>query len=146
MQTYRLRGSASLEAIVREDESLPAPKPNEIVVRVRAASLNRRDIMILHGTYPLPAHPGVVPLSDGAGEVPEADDLVIPGAVYMNSLATISRQFVGSRTDLEMMVQAIESHRLQPIIDRVFPFSEAREAYAYAKAGNLLGKVVTKGA
>lgn len=69
MQIYRLRGSTSLDAVVREDEPLPAPKPNEIVVRVRAASLNRRDIMILHGTYPLPAHPGVVPLSDGAGEV-----------------------------------------------------------------------------
>jgi len=38
-------------------------------VRLHAASLNRRDLMILNRTYPLPARPEVVPLSDGAGEV-----------------------------------------------------------------------------
>jgi NADPH:quinone reductase-like Zn-dependent oxidoreductase len=38
-------------------------------VRVRAVSVNKRDVFILKGTYPLPARLGVIPLSDGAGEV-----------------------------------------------------------------------------
>jgi NADPH:quinone reductase-like Zn-dependent oxidoreductase len=49
----------------------PRPGPGEVVVRLRAASLNFRDLMMIDGTYnprqPLP----LVPLSDGAGEVVE---------------------------------------------------------------------------
>ncbi|KAA2257923.1 NAD(P)-dependent alcohol dehydrogenase [Solihabitans fulvus] len=53
---------------LRETE-FPQPGPREVLIRVRAVSLNRRDLMILDGTYPLPSAPGVVPVSDGAGEV-----------------------------------------------------------------------------
>src|SRR5581483_544281 len=55
-------------------QELPAPKParGEVLVRMRAASLNYRDLLVTRGLYP--AQPGaqkVVPLSDGAGEVVE---------------------------------------------------------------------------
>jgi NADPH:quinone reductase-like Zn-dependent oxidoreductase len=46
----------------------PAPGPREILVRVRAASLNYRDLSIARGEYGVYALP-LVPLSDGAGEV-----------------------------------------------------------------------------
>lgn len=39
------------------------------MVRIRAASLNRRELMILKGNYPLPAKPDVIPVNDGVGEV-----------------------------------------------------------------------------
>lgn len=48
---------------------MPNPGPNDILVRVKAASVNKRDLFIQAGTYPIPSRPGVVPLSDGAGEV-----------------------------------------------------------------------------
>jgi NADPH:quinone reductase-like Zn-dependent oxidoreductase len=55
--------------LVRRDQPRPEPGPHDVVLRVRAASLNRRDIMLLDGTYPVPARPGVIPVSDGVGEV-----------------------------------------------------------------------------
>lgn len=48
---------------------------------------------------------------------------------------------VGSREGFLAMNRAIDTHRLVPIIDRVFPFDEAREALAYLSGGLHLGKV-----
>lgn len=45
------------------------PGPREVLVRVRASSLNRRDLLIHRGLYPAGDRASVVPLSDGAGEV-----------------------------------------------------------------------------
>lgn len=47
----------------------PAPSPGQVLVRMRAASLNYRDLMTVKGTYGGSPRPGLVPLSDGAGEV-----------------------------------------------------------------------------
>src|SRR5262245_30452863 len=69
MRTYRLKQFGSLDGLVLQEEQVPRPGPTEIVIRVRAMSVNRRDAFILKGTYPLPPRPDVVPLSDGAGEV-----------------------------------------------------------------------------
>lgn len=336
MRIYRLEGSGGTECLVMRDGAQPRPKPHEIVVRVRATSLNRRDTMILNGTYPLTPRQGVVPLSDGAGEVVAIGDAVtrfavgdrvtgsyfarwidgrinagvidqlgctldgmlsefalldeqwavrlpdhldwheaatltcagltawsaltgaetprpgqwvltigsggvalfalqfaklmgcrvaaitsrtekadrlralgadlviatadapqwgmklreqtggidlvvetggpatfgqsliastlygrivlltvqdqkgrsveIPAAVYQRSLATIGRVFVGSRNGLETMLAAVATHRLKPIIDRIFPFTDAREAYRHFQQGDVFGKVVIDGA
>ena len=44
------------------------------------------------------------------------------------------------------MNRAIELHRLRPVIDRVFAFSEAKEAYRYFGQMTHMGKVVIAGA
>lgn len=54
---------------LREGAPVRAPAANEVVVRVRATSLNRRDIMVMRGFYPVGAKETLVPLSDGAGEI-----------------------------------------------------------------------------
>ena len=40
-----------------------------MLVRIRAVSLNARDLMILHGPQPYGPKPDIIPVSDGAGEV-----------------------------------------------------------------------------
>jgi NADPH:quinone reductase-like Zn-dependent oxidoreductase len=74
MHTYRLGKPG--EGITAHEASRPVPTATEILVRVRAVSLNRRDVLILDQRYPLPATPGVVPVSDGAGEVVAVGDQV----------------------------------------------------------------------
>lgn len=54
----------------------PAPSGTQVLVRMRAASLNYRDLKILEGRYAMPTVRPVVPLSDGAGEVAAIGDAV----------------------------------------------------------------------
>jgi NADPH:quinone reductase-like Zn-dependent oxidoreductase len=59
----------TLELALREVEAR-APAAHEVAVRVRAVSLNRRDLMMVAGRYGRGGtQPNSVPLSDGAGEV-----------------------------------------------------------------------------
>jgi NADPH:quinone reductase-like Zn-dependent oxidoreductase len=48
---------------------------------------------------------------------------------------------VGSREDFAAMNRAIAHHSLRPVVDRVFPFEEARGAFEHLAAGRHLGKV-----
>jgi len=50
----------------------------------------------------------------------------------------------GSRAMLEECIAAIEVNGLDPIIDRVFDFDEALEAYKHLDSGSHIGKVVIK--
>ena len=43
----------------------PEPKPGEVVVELRTAALNRRDLLVRKGIYPFPLP--IIPGSDGAG-------------------------------------------------------------------------------
>ncbi|WP_194819608.1 NAD(P)-dependent alcohol dehydrogenase [Nocardia sp. XZ_19_385] len=79
------RGRNGLEARTQE---LPEPGPHQVLVKVLAASLNRRDLMLMDGTYPLPATPGIVPLSDGVGEVIALGDKVTRAALGDRVTAT----------------------------------------------------------
>jgi NADPH:quinone reductase-like Zn-dependent oxidoreductase len=51
------------------DVPVPKPAAGEVLIKMHAASLNRRDVFVMRGTYPMPPRDAVVPLSDGAGEV-----------------------------------------------------------------------------
>jgi NADPH:quinone reductase-like Zn-dependent oxidoreductase len=45
------------------------PGESDVVVQIKAASLNYRDLVVIAGQYNRSPQPGRVPLSDGAGEV-----------------------------------------------------------------------------
>ena len=49
--------------------------------------------------------------------------------------------FVGSREMFEAMNQTIAAKQMRPVIDRVFPFEQAREAMRYMESGAHFGKV-----
>src|SRR6202049_1134178 len=69
MRVYQLDRPGSLDGLVIGERDISLPVADEVLVRVRANSLNVRDLMIINGEYPMPVPPGRVPLSDGAGEV-----------------------------------------------------------------------------
>jgi Zn-dependent alcohol dehydrogenase len=58
-----------LDALDLVDQHIPRPETGQVLVRVRASSLNFRDPVIASGKFPFPASPGFIALSDGAGEI-----------------------------------------------------------------------------
>ncbi len=67
IRQYQLEAHDGELRLVMKDVDQPMPGDNEVLVRVRAVSLNRRDLYVLESG---PSQGGgLVPLSDGAGEV-----------------------------------------------------------------------------
>jgi NADPH:quinone reductase-like Zn-dependent oxidoreductase len=68
----------------------------------------------------------------------------------VNPMAILGKQiqvqgiFVGSRDMFEAMNRAIEMHQMHPVVDRVFPFEETREALRYMESGSHFGKIVIR--
>jgi len=69
------------------------------------------------------------------------------GVVQLNIIPIFMRQvrlqgvLVGHREALEEMNRAIEAHAMRPVIDRVFPFAETRQAFEYMSTGRHFGKI-----
>jgi NADPH:quinone reductase-like Zn-dependent oxidoreductase len=70
MREYQFEPGSGGFTLALKTVPLPTAGPNEVLVRVRAVSLNRRDVSMLNNQYgPGGRAAGRVPLSDGAGEV-----------------------------------------------------------------------------
>jgi NADPH:quinone reductase-like Zn-dependent oxidoreductase len=69
MKVYEIRERFGLDALKLTERPQPQPGPREVLLRIKAASLNYRDLLVVKGQYnpkmPLPR----IPLSDAAGEV-----------------------------------------------------------------------------
>lgn len=66
-----------------------------------------------------------------------------PAAIEPKKL-DVQNTYVGSRAMFEDMNRVLTQHRLKPVIDRVFPFEEAREALRYMESGSHFGKIVIR--
>jgi alcohol dehydrogenase len=95
MNVYRFDYAGSLEHLRLRDEPLPLPQRGEVLVRIRAASLNYRDIAMLSGTYPRGQRAQLVPLSDAAGEIAAIGDNVDMFAVGDRVINTFHPRWYG---------------------------------------------------
>lgn len=66
----------------------------------------------------------------------------LPPIDILSRSLTISGSAVGSRTDFEAMLKAMDMHKVKPVIDRVYPFAEFQEAYKRIESGKQVGKIV----
>jgi NADPH:quinone reductase-like Zn-dependent oxidoreductase len=69
VKAYRLHAFGGPDSLQRDDMPSPAPGPGQVLIRVRAVSLNYRDLLLSKGLYNPKLHLPVIPVSDGAGEV-----------------------------------------------------------------------------
>jgi len=130
-----------------EQASVPKPADHEVLVRVRAASLNRRDVYVLKGQYPMPPRPTLVPLSDGAGEVVSVGAGVTRFKVGDRVAAAFFQRWLDGRPDAEIPSSALGG-QLDGMLSEYVCLSEqglvrVPEGYSYEEAATLPCAAVT---
>ena len=74
MRVHEVQEAFGIENLKLADRADPKPGPGQVLIEVKAVSINYRDVLLVQGFYnprqPLP----IVPFSDGAGEVLEVGD------------------------------------------------------------------------
>ncbi|MGK8555328.1 alcohol dehydrogenase catalytic domain-containing protein [Nocardia gipuzkoensis] len=126
-----LVGGAGPDWEIRE-LAVPTPGPGQILVRVRAAGVNRADLYMLEGSYnPNSKTSNVYPAGlEMAGEVAAigagVTDLQIGDRVGGAGLGGF----------------ATYAGRIRPVVDRVFGFDEAKAVAEYMRSYQATGKVV----
>jgi NADPH:quinone reductase-like Zn-dependent oxidoreductase len=68
---------------------VPKPRPGQLLIRVRACSLNWREILVVRNAYPLPLADDVVLACDGAGDVVAVGDGVDAGMIGRRVMSTV---------------------------------------------------------
>jgi NADPH:quinone reductase-like Zn-dependent oxidoreductase len=71
MQLYELQHKPGLDSITLTQRPDPRPGAGQVLLRMRAWSLNYRDLLMAKGAYGASPSLGRIPLSDGVGEVIE---------------------------------------------------------------------------
>ena len=70
MKAFEVR-EFGIDKLALSDRDTPKPGTGEVLVKLRAASLNYRDYMVIEGRYNPKMKRPMIPLSDGAGIVEE---------------------------------------------------------------------------
>jgi len=108
MKTYEMGSASSLDSWQLVTREVPKPGPSQVLVRLRAASLNFRDVLIASRRYPISGNiDSIVPLSDGAGEVVEVGDAVTYFAVGDRVAGIFSQSWLGGGVVDDVMQSAL---------------------------------------
>ena len=70
-----------IDSLVLADREVKPPGPGQVLVRMTAASLNFRDLLVVKGAYNPKMRRPLVPLSDGAGVIEQVGEGVTAWAV-----------------------------------------------------------------
>lgn len=73
MQAYSV-AAFGIDNFSRSERAKPAPSETQVLIRVRAVSLNYRDLLVVKGLYNPKMKLPRIPFSDGAGEVVAVGD------------------------------------------------------------------------
>ncbi|HWO00252.1 MAG TPA: NAD(P)-dependent alcohol dehydrogenase [Blastocatellia bacterium] len=95
MKAFEIQNKFGLESLTLVERPTPVATPFQAVVKVRAVSLNYRDLLTVEGKYnPRLALP-LIPVSDGAGEVVEIGEGVTRVKVGDRVAANFAQKWFG---------------------------------------------------
>jgi NADPH:quinone reductase-like Zn-dependent oxidoreductase len=107
VRVYEINSAGGVDALALTERPDPRPGPSEVLVRVRASSVNYRDLSTIEDpvsrNLPYPR----VPNSDGAGEVVEVGERVTRFKPGDRVMATFFQRWIDGRITEEAMVSAL---------------------------------------
>jgi len=146
MRVVRLMAPARLENLKLLEEEPPKPRRGELLVRIRAASLNFLDDMLASGKKS-PVANGRVPLSDGAGEVIAVGDDVDEFKVADAVVSTFYPYWLGGEmtaaTRRDVPGESVDGYAREYVCMPAHAFTKAPPGYSHAEAATLTCAGVT---
>ncbi|KAK5207995.1 hypothetical protein LTR96_006252 [Exophiala xenobiotica] len=79
-----------------------------------------------------------------SGKEDEPGDRVNANVLALRRTVTLKGILNGPKDRFEEMLQFYGAHKIKPVVDRTFPFEQAKEAFQYLYSGGHFGKVVIK--
>ncbi len=145
MKTVRLHAPASVVNLRVFDDMPPTPKAGEVLVRIRASSLNPHDDFVVRGLIPTAG--GRVPLTDGAGEVVGCGDGVTEFRVGDAVVSTFwPYWFAGEMTATtrrDIPGETVDGYAREFACAPAHFFTRAPAGYSHAEAATLPCAAVT---
>ncbi len=106
---YELVSNGKGYDLVKGQEPAPQPGPDEVLLRVRAVSINRRDLGIRDLSYPVGGADHFTPLSDAAGEIVAVGAGVTEWKPGDRVTSAFFQNWSGGRLDLPAVLSALGS-------------------------------------
>ncbi len=100
MKAYEIN-DFGIDKLEITDREMPEPGPNDVLVRLRATSLNYRDVMVVTGTYNPRMKLPAIPFSDGAGEVVSVGSAVTKWQAGDRVMPIFAQRWFDGETDEE---------------------------------------------
>ena len=145
MRLVRLRAPKNLGNLKLVEEDHPQPRPGELLVRIRACSLNFRDVFVVQGKSP--CADGRIPLSDGAGEVIAVGDGVDEFKVTDNVVSTFYPDWLGGEmtptTRRDIPGESLDGYGCEYVCMPAHAFTKAPAGYTHVEAATLTCTGVT---
>ena len=69
MKAFEIRGNFGVDSLRLVERPVPSPGPGQVILKMKAFSINYRDLLVVDGVGRWKPPPGRVPLSDGVGIV-----------------------------------------------------------------------------
>lgn len=139
MKVVRLKAPASIAGLRLLEEDPPAPKAGEVLVRLRAASINAHDDYVVRGVFPVAD--GRVPLSDGAGEVIACGEGVTELAVGDAVVSTFWPYWLAgdmtAATRRDIPGETIDGYAREYACMPAHAFTRAPRGYSHVEAATL---------
>ena len=128
-----------MENIKLIEEDHPKPRPGELLVRIRASSLNFHDDMVVLGK--IPCADGRIPMTDGAGEVISAGENVDEFKVGDNVVSSFWPYWLGGEmtpaTRRDIPGDSIDGYAREYACMPAHAFTKAPAGYTHLEAATL---------
>ena len=107
MKAYEICGPAGVDALALSERSEPKPGPKQIKVRIRASSINYRDLVTIEDPLARNLALPLVPNSDSAGEVVEVGSEVTRVKVGDRVMASFFQRWISGEISPDGMASAL---------------------------------------